>query len=140
MVHRHYWHRVRKLDDIPALRVGIVNLHPIKIDEIPYECDGIVDRKNDIIYHDKTEFDESVAVLVSDYVSLGKALVNLADKNGINRNKIQKILQENVKTVKFETGLGIIQMLILSFNWSVRMTGILFRIRHLIFQKIGSDN
>lgn len=31
--------------------------------------DGVVDRKNDILYHDRTEFDEYVAVLVSVYTT-----------------------------------------------------------------------
>ena len=29
IAHRHYWHRVRKLEDnIPRLKFGIINLHP----------------------------------------------------------------------------------------------------------------
>ena len=44
-----------------ALTVGIINLHPLKQEYIPYDYDGVVDRKNDIMYHDRTEFDEYVA-------------------------------------------------------------------------------
>jgi NTE family protein len=70
VAHRHYWHRVRKLDNIPRLKFGIINLHPAKQDYLPSDYDGVIDRKNDIIYHDRTEFDEFVAVLVSDYAIL----------------------------------------------------------------------
>ena len=37
------------------MRYGIINLHPSKQDYLPFDYDGVVDRKNDIIYHDITE-------------------------------------------------------------------------------------
>jgi hypothetical protein len=37
-----------------------------------------VDRKKDIIYHDRTEFGDCVAVFISDYVRLTKSLIRLA--------------------------------------------------------------
>ena len=31
LAHRHYWHRVKKLeDDLPKLQCAIINLHPLK--------------------------------------------------------------------------------------------------------------
>ena len=56
LAHRDYWLNVRKLEDnLPRLRYGIINLHPSKQDYLPSDYDGVVDRKNDIIYHDRTE-------------------------------------------------------------------------------------
>ena len=37
------------------------------------DYDGVVDRKNDIMYHDRTEFDEFVAVLISDFKKLASS-------------------------------------------------------------------
>ena len=35
IAHRDYWYRVRKLeDDIPRLKFGIINLHPVKQEDI----------------------------------------------------------------------------------------------------------
>lgn len=51
LAHRDYWHRVKRLEDnIPGLRYGIINLHPAKQDYLPSDYDGVVDRKNDIIF------------------------------------------------------------------------------------------
>ena len=76
IAHREYWHKVRKLEEnIPRLRYGIINLHPAKQDYLPSDYDGVVDRKNDIIFHDRTAFDENVAVLLSDFIRLAKTLI-----------------------------------------------------------------
>lgn len=104
VAHRHYWHRVRKLDNIPRLKFGIINLHPAKQDYLPSDYDGVIDRKNDIIYHDRTEFDEFVAVLVSDYAILAKSLIKLAEDNGASKEALQKILNEKTKVVFLATG------------------------------------
>jgi NTE family protein len=51
--HRRYWDSVRK-SGVPPLRVFIVNVHPIKQDSLPVDYDALVDRKNDVTYHDRT--------------------------------------------------------------------------------------
>ena len=104
LAHRYYWQRVRKEEDnIPKLRFGIINLHPLKQEYLPSDYDGVVDRKNDIIYHDRTEFDETVAVLMSDFMTLAQALVKLAEENGASKEALQKILNEKTKGVFFIT-------------------------------------
>ncbi len=61
IAHIDYWRRVRKLEDnIPSLRFSLINLHPAKQEYLPTDYDGVVDRKNDIIYHDRTEFDQNI--------------------------------------------------------------------------------
>ena len=105
LAHRHYWHKVKKLEDnIPRLKFGIINLHPAKQEYVPYDYDSVVDRKNDIIYHDRTEFDEFVAVLVSDYAILAKSLIKLAEENGASKEALQKILKEKTKVLFLATG------------------------------------
>src|SRR5712692_6355600 len=87
MAHREYWHRVRKLEDnsIPRLICGIINLHPAKQEYLPSDYDGVVDRKNDIIYHHRTQFDESVALLMSDFATFAKSLISLAEEKGVSK-------------------------------------------------------
>ena len=105
IAHRDYWHRVRRLDDnLPTLRVGIINLHPRQQEYIPSDYDGVIDRKNDIIYHDRTEFDEFVGSLISDYAKLAKSLITLAEENGVSKEALQKILNEKTKAAFLATG------------------------------------
>ena len=93
VAHRDYWYRVRKLEDnIPRLKFGIINLHQVKQEAIPYDHDRVIDRKNDIIYHDKTEFDEYMTVLISDYAILAKSIIKLAEENGVSKKKLQQTI------------------------------------------------
>ena len=70
--------------------LGIINLHPLKQEYLPSDYDGVVDRKNDIIYHDRTGYDETVAVLMSDFMTLAQALVKLAEENGASQRSTAK--------------------------------------------------
>ena len=105
LAHRDYWHQVRKVkNDIPKLRYVIINLHPATHDYLPSDYDGVVDRKNDIIFHDRTRYDENVAVLVSDFIRLAKTFIKLAEENGVSKEVIQKILEEETNAVYLATG------------------------------------
>jgi NTE family protein len=104
IAHIDYWRRVRKSDDVPKLRFSIINLHPAKQEYLPTDYDGVVDRKNDIIYHDRTEFDENIAVLMSDLVTLANSLIKLAEEKGASKEELQKILKEKTKGIFFSTG------------------------------------
>jgi NTE family protein len=65
IAHRDYWFRVRKLERvIPRLRYGIINLNPAKQEFLPSDYDGVVDRRNNIIFHDRTLFDENMAIRI----------------------------------------------------------------------------
>src|SRR5215469_14291571 len=104
LAHRYYWQRVRKVKgDSPRLRFGIINLHPLKQEYLPSDYDGVVDRKNDIIYHDRTEFDENVAGLISDFMTLAQRLLRLAEESGASKETVQMILNERTKGVGFDT-------------------------------------
>ena len=105
LAHRDYWHQVRRAkDNIPKLRYVIINLHPDRQDYLPSDYDGVVDRKNDIMFHDRTRYDENVAVLVSDFIRLAKTLIKLAEENGVSKETIQKILKEETNAVYLATG------------------------------------
>ena len=82
----------------------LINLHPSKQDYLPSDYDGVVDRKNDIIYHDRTRFDGNVAVLVSDFIRFTKSLIKLSEENGVSKEALQKILKAETKAVLLATG------------------------------------
>jgi hypothetical protein len=103
--YRDFWYDVKKLkENIPRLRYGIINLHPAKEDYLPSDYDGIVSRMNDVIFHDRTRFDENIAILMSDFIGLVKSLMNLAKENGASEESLQKIFREETKSVLLATG------------------------------------
>jgi NTE family protein len=84
---------------IPDLDVYIVNLWPPKEYDIPKnDHDVIKDRRNDITYHDKTEYDQKVATFVTDYIDLSWELIKLAKKNNLPKEDIKKILEKRAKS------------------------------------------
>ncbi len=101
--HRRYWHYVRKSEP-PLLRACIVNVHPIRQDYLPTNYDGVIDRKNDLTYHDRTLFDERMAVMTTDYVSIIKNLIKLAEENKIRKTLVDNILKQQALTRNFMTG------------------------------------
>ncbi|MDQ3840490.1 MAG: patatin-like phospholipase family protein, partial [Thermoproteota archaeon] len=80
--------------DIPNLQVYIVDLWPSKEEEIPNDHDKVLDRKNDITYQNKTDYDQKVAVFVSDYIDLVEKIGDIAVEaiNSINDNNIKNTL------------------------------------------------
>jgi len=95
--HRRYWANIRKVDHIPGLKIAIVNLPPGKQEYIPPDYDGVIDRKNDIMYHDRTRFDEYVAVVMADLQVVSKSLIKIAEGNSQCNEKIQKLLLKKAK-------------------------------------------
>jgi NTE family protein len=101
--HRRYWHFVRK-SEVPLLRAFIINVHPIKQEYLPTNYDGVVDRKNDLTYHDRTLFDERMVVMITDYVDIIKSLIKLAKDKKIRKNLVDNILQQQALSRNFMTG------------------------------------
>ena len=72
-LHRLYWLKVKGLrDTVPKLEIGIVNVHPVKQDTIPWDHDGVKNRNSDITFSDRTEREQQALLLVSDYVDLAR--------------------------------------------------------------------
>ncbi|HEX7032417.1 MAG TPA: patatin-like phospholipase family protein, partial [Nitrososphaera sp.] len=107
---RRYWHEYHNKKknerhtgsgsfvDIPELEVYIVNLHPSVARDIPTDKDIVDNRENDILFHDRTVFDEMVAYLRTDYVDLARRLVDLARANGLSNN-VDEILKMEAKSI-----------------------------------------
>jgi NTE family protein len=101
--HRRYWANIRKVDHVSGLKIAVVNLPPGKQEYIPPDYDGLIDRKNDIMYHDRTRFDEYVAVVMADLQVLSKSLIKIAEGNSQCKEKIQKLLLKKAKVFRLET-------------------------------------
>ena len=100
--HREYWVNVEK-DIAPDLDVYIVNVHPstISIDDIPKHYDEVKDRRDDIIYGDRTYNDQYAAQLCSDYVEFINSLQDFAI-NHIKEDKDKIVFQKDFKNLKAE--------------------------------------
>ena len=70
----------------------MVNVHPLKQDTIPWDRDGVVNRNNDITFSDRTEREEQVLLLVSDYVDLARELIKIAKDHGAKDDVINALL------------------------------------------------
>jgi NTE family protein len=91
--HRRYWlKRMGFKHTVPRLNIGIVNVHPTNQDTIPWDRDGVINRREDITYSDRTYSDQQALLLVSDYVDLARELIKVAKDNGVKDDVINSIL------------------------------------------------
>jgi hypothetical protein len=105
--HKNYWMEyLRKsrggsdesFTRTPELEVYIVNLHPLAPKDIPQDKDLVDDRENDILFHDRTTYDEQVAYVMTDYMNMANALAELARSKGLSNN-VDEILEREAKTI-----------------------------------------
>jgi hypothetical protein len=93
LMHRYYWWKVRGLkDNVPRLGICVINLHPKKQIEIPSDRDGVINRNSDITFSDRTQQEETMLLLVSDYVDLIRDLIKAAEERGVDKNFITSLL------------------------------------------------
>jgi len=97
-LHRQYWLKVKGLrDTVPKLEIGIVNVHPVRQDTIPWDHDGVINRNSDITYSDRTQREQEALLLVSDYVDLARELIKIAKDRWAKDDVINNLL--NGKTM-----------------------------------------
>jgi hypothetical protein len=82
----------------PELEVYIVNLHPLAPIDIPQDKDLIDDRESDILFHDRTTYDEYVAYVMTDFVNMANDLIELARSKGLSKS-VDEILGREAKTI-----------------------------------------
>ena len=98
LLHRDYWYKIRGLKDkVPTLTVGVINVHPTRQTHIPTDHDGVIDRKNDIAFSDRSHRDEEVLLLVSDYIDLVRDLIRIAKEAGVKDKVITDLLNKRTK-------------------------------------------
>ncbi len=88
---------------VPDLEVYIANLWPTEELEVPVDHDLAIDRKNDLLYHDKTKYDQKVAEFITDNIDLARRLIKLAKQKGATQTELKGILEEYGKSA-FRTG------------------------------------
>lgn len=101
--HRDYW-LGRNEDGVPDLDVYIVDVWQPRQTQAPADYDGVNDRKNDIVYSDKTEYDVKIASMVTDYVTLVSKLKTLAEMKGATTKEINDIFGSEVERSRKRSG------------------------------------
>jgi predicted acylesterase/phospholipase RssA len=95
-LHRLYWLKVKGLkDNVPRINIGIINVHPVRQDLIPWDHDGVINRNNDITFSDRTEREQQALLLASDYVDLARKLIKIAKDHGAKDDTINNLLNSN---------------------------------------------
>jgi len=98
VLHRDYWYKIIGLKDkVPTLTVAVINVHPTRQTQIPTDHDGVVDRKNDIAFSDRSHRDEEVLLLVSDYIDLVRDVIRIAKEAGAKDKVISDLLNKRTK-------------------------------------------
>jgi NTE family protein len=100
--HQDYWKNKPNGGEIPDLDVYIVNVHPSKFsgDKLRQDHDGVKERKDDIIYSDRTSYyDEKMAHLITAYTNLCNKLNKLV-ATAIREVKVKKNRDELHKELK----------------------------------------
>ena len=86
---------------VPDLEIYIADLWPSELKENPisFDRDFVENRKWDLLFADKTAYDEQIANVVTDYIDLTKRLKNLAEQKGASKDEINYILKSDASSI-----------------------------------------
>ncbi len=97
--HKDYWKDVKKLkEDIPSLEIVIGDLYPTIEKGIPQDPDSIQNRIQNILFHDRSKYDEKATIMVSDYIGISKILWSVIKNKGISEDKIKEKINYIIKS------------------------------------------
>lgn len=101
--HRDYWYKVKGLNEtVPLLDIYIGDLYTAKENGTPEDPDSINNRVQNVLYHDKSKYDEKVAAMISDYIYIIRSLMKMVNENGISEydiyNKLNTKLKNKIKS------------------------------------------
>jgi NTE family protein len=110
--HRDYWLSLARKkhqneedyeyeNDVPDLEVYIADLWPSELKEGPisFDRDFVENRKWDLLFADKTHYDEQIANVVTDYIDLARRLKNLAERKGASKEEVDYILNSKASSI-----------------------------------------
>ena len=99
MAQRQYWYFGKKVKDaVPKLNVFQVNLHPARVNQVPWDHDGAVNRNSDISFGDRSKNDETILLAFQMYSQLVKELIQLAKDHGATSKMIDDLLDRPIPT------------------------------------------
>jgi NTE family protein len=97
--HRDYWYKIKGLNEnIPSLDIYIGDLYPTKEKGTPDGPESINNRVQNILYHDKSKYDEKVAAMISDYIYIIRDLIKTVNGKGISEQEIYHKMNSDLKS------------------------------------------
>lgn len=94
--HKEFWktkREAKEAEGIPALNIYIADVWPAKISEypVPSDNDFVASRKGNLLLMDKTEYEESVTKMITDYKELVEKIIkSIEDQH--TQDRIKEIL------------------------------------------------
>ncbi len=77
--------------------IYIGDLYPYKEKGSPEDPDSINNRIQNILFHDKSKYDEKVIVMMSDYVNLIRCLIKMVCDKGLSESEVYNKLNTELK-------------------------------------------
>src|SRR5574342_304291 len=97
MAQRQYWYYGKKVRDaVPKLNILQINLHPARVDKVPFDHDGAVNRNSDISFGDRSKSDETILLILKTYTQLVKDLIKLSKERGATQKMIDDLLDRPI--------------------------------------------
>jgi NTE family protein len=94
--HRDYYHKI-KGENVPQLEICIGDLYTTRERGTPQDPDAINNRVQNVLYHDKSKYDEKVTAMISDYINIIDDLMNMLKDKGMDDSAIYKILNDDLQ-------------------------------------------
>jgi hypothetical protein len=94
--HRDYYHKIKR-SDVPQLEIYIGDLYTTKEKGTPKDPDAINNRVQNVLYHDKSKYDEKVTAMVSDYLNIIDDLMGMLRDKGMTDSTIYEQLNNDLQ-------------------------------------------
>lgn len=94
--HRDYYHKI-KGSDVPQLEIYIGDLYTTKEKGTPKDPDAINNRVQNVLYHDKSKYDEKVTAMISDYLNIIDDLMGMLRDKGMTDSTIYEQLNNDLE-------------------------------------------
>lgn len=95
--HRDYWLKIRETDDVPSLEIYTGDLYTSKEKWTPLDPDTINNRVQNVLFCDKSKYDEKAAAMVSDYALIVNEMVKMLQDKGITEELIYEELNNRLQ-------------------------------------------
>jgi len=94
--HRDYYHKIRE-SEVPQLEIYIGDLYTTRERGTPQDPDAINNRVQNVLYHDKSSYDEKVTTMVSDYINIIDDLMGMLKGKGMTETAVYKQLNDDLQ-------------------------------------------
>jgi hypothetical protein len=96
LAHRDYYYKINN-SEVPQLEIYIGDLYTTRERGTPQDSDAINNRVQNILYNDKSKYDEKVTTMISDYINIISDLMDMLKDKGMSESGIYKQLNDDLQ-------------------------------------------